>query len=526
MATTETLLASQVGARRPEGSFDLSAVAITAALTISAVAIHGYHPYAEDGGIYLPGVLKLVHPALYPTWTGFVTAQTRFSLFGFAVAEFARVSGVGVMALMFSVYVLSIWATLYAAWLLIVRCCNDRAASFAGVTMLALVLTIPIAGTSLMLMDPYVTARSISTPCGLLAIVGAMDVLSQLRDAAGVRMTSIGLSGVSLLIAALMHPLMAAYAAGCILLLACSSIGNGRVRFAAFGGVALISILFAGLLEVFSPAQPAAYKAVAVTRYYWFLSNWHWYEVAGLIAPLLLLAGMIRSHTVLNTYARWLAEMAIAGGVIGLAVSVLFARESAHSYMVAMLQPLRIFQMVYVVMILFAGALLGKIVLKKSSLRWMGTLLGLGGLMFLVQAETFPNSDHLELPGTNARNDWERGFVWIRENTPIDAAFALDANYITSGGEDAQNFRAIAERSALPDYAKDGGIAAIEPDLTAAWAAGEKLQAGLANMRDEQRRQRLVSAGVRWLVLPVGSSTSFPCPYENRAMKVCHIPNQ
>ena len=72
-----------------------------------------------------------------------------------------------------------------------------------------------------------------------------------------------------------------------------------------------------------------------------------------------------------------------------------------------------------------------------------------------------------------------QAFLWIRGNTPKDALFALDADYINAPGEDAQSFRAIAERSALPDYSKDGGEASIAPDLTAAWSIGQAAQRGL-----------------------------------------------
>ena len=35
-------------------------------LTAIALLIHGYHPYAEDSEIYLPGVLKILNPSLFP----------------------------------------------------------------------------------------------------------------------------------------------------------------------------------------------------------------------------------------------------------------------------------------------------------------------------------------------------------------------------------------------------------------------------------------------------------------------------
>ncbi len=40
---------------------------IASLLLFAAIAflIEGYHPYAEDAEIYLPGVLKILHPGLY-----------------------------------------------------------------------------------------------------------------------------------------------------------------------------------------------------------------------------------------------------------------------------------------------------------------------------------------------------------------------------------------------------------------------------------------------------------------------------
>jgi hypothetical protein len=100
----------------------------------------------------------------------------------------------------------------------------------------------------------------------------------------------------------------------------------------------------------------------------------------------------------------------------------------------------------------------------------------------------------------------------------------MDADYIFHSGEDAQNFKAIAERSAPPDYAKDGGVAAISPALTSDWTKFESLQVGLDNASDSVRRTKLSAAGIQWIVLPAASMTGFPCPYRNNAMKVCRIP--
>ena len=123
MAATQTLLTKKVENRQPQAQLDAVPILVTAALTVVALLIQGYHPYAEDGGLYLPGVLKLVNPELFPTWSGFVTAQSRYSFFAPAIAAVVRLTGVSVMVCFFCVYVLSIWGTLYAGWLIVFRCC-------------------------------------------------------------------------------------------------------------------------------------------------------------------------------------------------------------------------------------------------------------------------------------------------------------------------------------------------------------------------------------------------------------------
>jgi hypothetical protein len=147
------------------------------ALTFFAVLLHGYHPYAEDGGVYLPEIKRLLDPGLYPFGTGFVVEHLRFSLFAPAMAGLVRESRMSVEMVLLLVHLATFWATLFAAWLLAARCNASREARGGAVALLAVWMTLPIAGTSLMLMDPYVTARSLSTPCALLALVGAMEFL-------------------------------------------------------------------------------------------------------------------------------------------------------------------------------------------------------------------------------------------------------------------------------------------------------------------------------------------------------------
>jgi hypothetical protein len=190
---------------------------------------------------------------------------------------------------------------------------------------------------------------------------------------------------------------------------------------------------------------------------------------------------------------------------------------------------LRAFQIVYVVMFLLLGAELARRALRRNILRWTSIFGLLAAIMVTAERHTFPASPHIEMPPQASRgraeNPWVQAFLWIRAHTPKDALLALDADYIEKPGEDAQGFRAISERSALPDYSKDGGEAAITPSLTASWIEGERAQAGLSQLSDEQRIARLHPFGVSWIVLERNATTSLACGYTNETVKVCRLSN-
>lgn len=495
------------------------------ALTIAAILIHGYHPYAEDGGLYLAGIKRVLHPDLYPWWSGFTTAHLRFSFFAPIVALVVRFSHLPLMMVMLLLHAASVWATLYAAWLIARRCFARSEACYGAVALLALLLTVPVAGTSLMLMDPYVSARSISTPCGLFALVGVIDMARRMSRGEKARMGGMMLCFGSLLFASVVHPLMAVYAFACVLVLAASTFTRSRLRWAFHGVLCAVAVLAAILLVRFSPAAPPGYMDVARTRTYWFIGQWHWYEWAGLAAPLAMLAFIrFRRNGVFRQPVQSLAHTGLFAGTLSVVIALLFARAGMANYAVARLQPLRVFQTIYAITILMVGAALADFALKRIAWRWAAMLLPLTAVMLFVQIDLFPHSNHLEFPWARASNGWEEAFLWIRTNTPEDAVVALDADYITARGEDAQNFRAIAERSAIPDYSKDGGIASIAPDLTAEWMAGEAAQKGLDRATDAQRSIAFRSMRADWMVLSSTATTDFPCVYANQAAKVCRMP--
>jgi hypothetical protein len=515
------------------------AAGLVTALTLIAVVVHGYHPYAEDGGLYLPEIKRLLRPGLYPQGAEFIVGHLRFSIFAPGMAGLVRWSHLRVETVMLLVYLASFWTTLFAGWLLAARCYPSREARCGAVALFAVWLTLPVAGTSLMLMDPYVTARSFSTPFALLALVGALQFLLPGSGSVDGR-TAAQWQGVLLCCAAVagaaaMHPLMGAYAFGNVMVLACVMSPRRQIQIWGTIGLSGAAAGLAVTLQMSGVPESKAYLSVVQTRYYWFLSEWHWYELMGLVAPLVILAmstfgrrGAKLKQDESDAARVGLAKMAVVSGVIAVAVAVLFARSGFATHSVARLQPLRIFQLVYVVMILVVGAAVAERVLRRSVLRWVVVFSLLAGVMVFAERQTYPESARLELPGTMQwsapKNPWEQAFVWISRNTPQDALFALDSHYINLQGEDAQGFRAIAERSVLPDYSKDGGVVANKPALTGEWMQGLAAQANLSTDDDAVRMKALRPLGVSWVVLDRGAKTGFRCEYANAVVKVCRLP--
>jgi len=485
------------------------------------ILIQGYHPYAEDGGIYVVGIKYLLNPTIYPYSAEFVLEPTRFSLFAPAMAGLVRGLHISLPVLLLTVYIGSTWLLLYAGWQIASRCIANLGGRIGAVSLLAVWCGLPVAGTSLMIMDPYVTARSLTTPLALLAVAMALDLRSPNRHKRAFFWCL-----ACLCIAACLHPLMAAYSFGFILLLCCEQSDYARLRRWAPLCLGISAITLAALLQITAPPDNAAYSAVVLTRYYWFPDDWHWYEIFGLTAPLLIVAGIDRLSAKSFRFcpvASALSRATVSIGLITMAVAFLFARAATSTHIVARLQPLRCFQMVYLVMLLLLGGVAGKL-WKRGKAPWAGAAFAvLAGGMFFVQQQPYSSSDHLDMPWRAPRNSWVQAFLWVRQNTPTDALFALDADYITIAGEDAQCFRAIAERSTLPDFSKDGGEASIMPGLTAAWTIGSKVQAGLSSQTDAERSKRLLPLGVSWMVLKAAANTNFDCPYRNDTVKVCHM---
>jgi hypothetical protein len=392
-------------------------------------------------------------------------------------------------------------------------------------------------------MDPYVTARSLSTPLSLLAVAFALENwttrVAHPRDSSTVAGWGALLGcTVSLILAAAFHPLMAAYAFAFVLVLRLTRL---RQRHLAWALLTLSALALAAALHLFAPSETPDLIAAERSRYYWFLSQWQWYELLGLAGPLVVLTALLRrfrkQSNPLSKTAATLCRASIAIGCIATLVVLLFTQEGSSTHLVARIQPLRVFLLIYAIMTLLLGATFTQLALEGRQRLRSNTartalaslpvivLLALAATMFYVQRQTFPTSEHLEFPwlaGQNP-NPWVRAFLWARASTPPDALFALDTKYVNEDGEDAQAFRATALRSAVPDFSKDGGEAAITPSLAEQWKQGADAQTHLSTETDAVRDARLIPLGVTWMVLHAAAPTTHPCPYNNGTIKVCRL---
>src|SRR5579859_3670830 len=85
-------------------------------LTAVALLIHGYHPYAEDAEIYLPGVLKILNPSLFPSNAVFFAEHAGHTLYPNLIAFSVRATHLPLPWVMFLWHLLSIFLLLAAGW--------------------------------------------------------------------------------------------------------------------------------------------------------------------------------------------------------------------------------------------------------------------------------------------------------------------------------------------------------------------------------------------------------------------------
>lgn len=475
-------------------------------LTPLVLLIHGYHPFAGDAGLYVAGIRHLLDPSLYPVNAVFPAAFTRLSLVPWVLAEAVRLSHLPLAWVLLAAHLLSILLFLTACRHLATRLFATELAARCCVLLGAVCFTLPVAGTALFLMDPYVTARSFSTPLGLMAVAACVE-------RAWMRCVLL------LVLAILAHPLMGAYAVAFVILQALIAARRGRLAVA----LCCAALVFCGgvfLMGRGAPVAPAYREAVSLPAHtFLFLARWRWYEQLGLFLPLLLFAVAVRRLGPKGS-ARTLGVACLLMGITSTLIAALFVPAGGPCPLVPF-QVLRSFHLIYAVGVVLCGGLLAGL-WTRSRLAGISVVALLSGAMLAAQLFSWPGSSHVEWPGMRPANAWQQAFLWIRDNTPRNAVFAFNPRLVYLAEEDEQGFRAIAERDHLADD-KDAGIVADLPRLADRWARQRNAQFSVDGMTDAQRVRALMPLGANWLLLSPGSTTQLPCPYRNRVVVVCRM---
>jgi hypothetical protein len=484
-------------------------------LAISALTflIHGYHPFADDAGLYVAGVEKLLDPTLFPVGMRFILSETRIESFYPLVIGVTKMLGGSLGGALLLLYLLTLIAFIHGAWYVSGLITDCRYCRWFAVCVAGCFFTLPVAGTSIHIMEPYAGPRSIVAALSLFAVGLTLE-------------RRWFWLGVTLLASATMHPELTIFTGSFVLVLALLKDGRTRLAFSA----SALALVIAAALYAFtahaaaSVAYPsAAYQAAQQSRTYIFLSDWHWYELLGVLLPLCLLAVAASRQGPSNVAGR-LCVACVLAGTTSLVCSALFVHPAGPG-LLARLQMLRMFQLIYMVGVLLLGCGIGTFLAEKGK-GWrsigIGALATLATAMFFIQTAAFGHSNHLEFPGLKPRNTYEQAFLWIRDNTPRTAVFAADPMLVFAPGEDEQNLRAMAERSVLADY-KDEGLVLVFPKDSGDWYEQFDAQSGIASMSDAERVARLVPLGASWMVLPSGAFTAMPCPYRNDAVSVCRL---
>jgi len=468
-------------------------------LTLGALLIHGYHPWAEDAELYVPGIEKLLRPELFPFNAQFFEPHAHATFFPSLIAASIRLTHLRLETALFLWHLVSIFLFLLACWELSGRCFADVKARWAGVALIAALLTLPVAGTALYLIDQYLNPRNLSAFAEIFAVVRVLD--RKYLQAAGF-----------LLFAGAIHPLMSAFAISyCVLL-------------AAFQESKFLSSLAAWLPFGLSfDPPPKAYHPVALTHPYHYLTRWQWYEWLGALAPLAILwwfSRLARARRFENVdrlcRALLVYELACLPAALILSIPPRFEA-------LARVQPMRCLYLLYIIMFLVAAGLLTEYLLKDRIWLWIVLLLPLSLGMFVAQRTLFPASAHLEWPGLPPRNRWAEAFLWVRNNTPPNAIFALNPNFMDIQGEDEQGFRAIAQRSRMADAAKDAGAVSMFPVLADEWWRQIQAQAEWNRFQIQDFRRLEADYGVSWVIVEQPGVRGLNCAYQNDVVKVCQL---
>ena len=482
-------------------------------LTAAALLLHGYHPYAEDAEIYLPGIEHLLNPSLFPTGQEFFGSHAGMTLFPNLVAFTLRATHVDFELGLFLWHLVSIFLLLLASWKLSRLLFQSERAQCGSACLIAALLTIPVAGTALYITDQYLNPRNLAAFAAVFALTAILEK-KYLRALAWIGF------------AAAVHPLMwvfpFSFGALWIVLERIEVLIERRTGRGVEGPGTLSSLVFLAI-PLASPTSQAYHESARMHSYF-YIQHWQWYEWLGLFGPLVLLgwlASIARAQhkPLLARACRVFVYYGLIYFVVALAVDLPAGFET-----LARIQPLRDLHLLYMFLFICLGGFLADSILQDRLWRWLVLFVPLGLGMFLAQRALFPASAHIEWPGCSPKNPWAQAFLWIRGNTPANAVFALDPDYMRLPGEDVIGFRCLAQRSRLADMLKDGGAVSMFPPLADEWWQQVEAQSPWKNFQPTDFARLRERYGVSWIVVEQPGVSGLDCPYTNSKVRACRAP--
>lgn len=497
-----------------EGEHSLANFVPLFLLAAFALVLMGYHPGLEDDSFYLAAIKWRLHPALFPHDADFFRIQFQATVFDKLIASTILLTHLPVLWGVLLWQMAAIFFLLYSCWRIARRCFAAPEAQLAATALVGVLLSMPIGGIAINLADQYLHPRNLATALILAAIVAVID-------------RRLWMAGILLVVAFAIHAIMASFGISFCLFLLWQQRSQSAPRIPA--ATALV-IPLGWLFERGS----VAWRQAAATRGFYYLGRWRWYEWLGVFAPLILLyllhqwlqSRKGREDQVTFTSAvTALLYYGVFQTIVGLVIMLPPSLERLRPF-----EPMRYLHLLYILFFLIFGGLVGEYLLRRHVYRWALLFVPLSAGMLYAQLRMYSDSPHLELPFVKQQNQWVQAFDWIRQDTPPDALFAIDPHYEELPGEDQHGFRALAERSVLADYEKDGGMAARVPIIAPRWL---KEVTALNGWRDFDLTdfQRLKNDfGVTWVVLSredagfqSPTSDTMNCPYENQNVKVCRL---
>jgi hypothetical protein len=264
---------------------------------------------------------------------------------------------------------------------------KEKRAQWAGVALVSAMFTLPVAGTALFLVDQHLHPRAVATGIILLAVSRILE---------GKKWQAAPL----LILAFLMHPIMAVMGISFCAFLSITTMERVHVWLRSWRAVeegSIAAAVFVPLGWLFEPPTPLWQRSLT-TRTYFFLYHWAWYEWLGALAPLVLFwllwrIARKRGETLIIRFAL----AVFLYGVFQMAVAMIMLGSPALIRLTP-LQPMRFLHLLYFFLMLVAGCLIGRYLLKASVWRWAAFLVVINAGMLFAQRMQFAGSEHLELP--------------------------------------------------------------------------------------------------------------------------------